>query len=84
MEGRRLVRRHRRRRRRPSRAAWTYPEPNDAFAAIHGHWAFYAQAVDECWVDDERVAANDGSFYGGWVTANVTGPIKGGPGTLTW
>lgn len=66
------------------RAAWTYPEPNDAFAAIHGHWAFYAQAVDECWVDDERVAANDGSFYGGWVTANVTGPIKGGPGTLTW
>ena len=66
------------------RAAWSYGEPAPGFEAIAGHWAFYAQSVDECWVDDERVRPNDGNFYGGWVTANVTGPIKGGPGTLTW
>ncbi len=65
-------------------AAWSYPEPTPGFEAITGHWAFYAQALDECWVDDERVLPNDGNFYGGWVTANVTGPIKGAPGTLHW
>ncbi|MEO6651739.1 MAG: DUF427 domain-containing protein [Ilumatobacteraceae bacterium] len=65
-------------------AGWTYPEPTRAFEAIAGHWAWYAQAVDECWVDDERVAPNDGDFYGGWITANVTGPFKGAHGTLFW
>lgn len=66
------------------RAAWTYPEPTDRFAELRGHWAFYAQAADECWVDDERVAPNEGDFYGGWITSNVTGPFKGGPGTRMW
>ena len=65
-------------------AAWTYPEPTAAFEAIRGQWAFYAQQADECWIDDERVASNEGSFYGGWVTANVTGPFKGAPGTSHW
>jgi uncharacterized protein (DUF427 family) len=65
-------------------AAWSYPEPTGGFEPLVGHWAFYAQAVDECWVDDELVLPNDGNFYGGWVTGNVTGPIKGAPGTLTW
>jgi uncharacterized protein (DUF427 family) len=65
-------------------AAWTYPEPTDGFAPVADHWAFYAQAVDECWVDDERVAPNEGDFYGGWITANLTGPFKGAPGTRHW
>ncbi len=65
-------------------ACWTYPDPTPAFAAIAHYWAFYAQALDECWVDDERVDPNAGSFYGGWITANVTGPFKGAPGTLGW
>jgi len=66
------------------RAAWTYATPNRAFAELRGHWAFYAQAADECWVDDERVAPNEGDFYGGWITSNVRGPCKGGPGTRLW
>jgi uncharacterized protein (DUF427 family) len=66
------------------RAAWTYPEPTARFVDIAGHWAFYAQSLDECWVDDERVSPNEGSFYGGWITANVTGPFKGAPGTAHW
>jgi len=67
-----------------SRAAWTYPEITPVFDRIVDHWAFYAQALDECWVDDELVAPNEGSFYGGWITANVTGPFKGAPGTAHW
>lgn len=67
-----------------SDVAWTYPDPVPAYSQIAGHWAFYAQRADECWVDDERVEPNEGSFYGGWITANVTGPFKGAPGTSHW
>ena len=70
--------------RRVTDACWTYPSPTGPFEAIRGHWAFYAQKADECWIDDERVTSNEGSFYGGWVTANVTGPFKGAPGTSHW
>lgn len=65
-------------------AAWTYSMPNPPFADLRGHWAFYAQAVDECWVDDERVNPNEGDFYGGWITSNLRGPFKGGPGSRLW
>lgn len=65
-------------------AAWHYPKANPDFKPIEGCWAFYAQLVDECWVDDEQVQANPGSFYGGWITSNVTGPFKGVPGSSHW
>lgn len=65
-------------------AGWCYPDPTPAYAELAGHWAFYAQALDACFVDDEQVAPNPGSFYGGWATENVRGPFKGAPGTLHW
>jgi uncharacterized protein (DUF427 family) len=65
-------------------SAWTYRIPTDRFAPLAGFWAFYAQQFDECWVDNEQVTSNEGQFYGGWITANVTGPFKGAPGTLHW
>lgn len=65
-------------------ATWTYREPTPAFVELAGHWAFYAQRLDECRVDGELVAPNEGSFYGGWITSNITGPFKGGPGTSHW
>ncbi len=65
-------------------AAWCYPSPTPAFAELVHHWAFYAQRLDRCLVDDEEVGSNEGQFYGGWVTENVTGPFKGAPGTLHW
>ena len=65
-------------------AAWTYDEPSHGFEEIEGRWAFYAQKLDECWLDDERVEGNPGLFYGGWITANVVGPFKGAPGTENW
>jgi uncharacterized protein (DUF427 family) len=64
--------------------AWSYEHPTPPFAAITGYFAFYAQKVDECWVDDERVLPNPGMFYGGWITSKVVGQFKGGPGTMGW
>jgi uncharacterized protein (DUF427 family) len=65
-------------------AAWSYEHPTPGFTAITGHLAFYAQLLDECWVDDERVAPSPGMFYGGWITSRVVGPFKGAAGTLHW
>ncbi len=70
--------------RRAARAAWTYPEPVDAYAALAGHVAVMPGLVDACFVDGERVRAQEGGFYGGWVTDRVVGPFKGGPGTWGW
>jgi uncharacterized protein (DUF427 family) len=65
-------------------AAWTYPSPTTEFGVLVHHWAFYAQKLDGCFIDDEQVTSSEGSFYGGWATANVTGPFKGAPGTSHW
>lgn len=66
------------------RAAWTYPDPVAAYAALRDHVAFYPDPMDACFVDDERVAPQSGSFYGGWITSDIVGPFKGGPGTAGW
>lgn len=65
-------------------AAWAYPDPVPAFAALRDHVAFYPSRMDECLLDDEVVAAQAGDFYGGWITADIAGPFKGPPGTLGW
>ena len=64
--------------------AWTYTNPSEPFASLRGFWAFYAQKLDQCMVDGEVVDPNDGRFYGGWITSNITGPFKGAPGTSHW
>jgi uncharacterized protein (DUF427 family) len=66
-----------------SRAAWSYPEPAAPFGALCDHVAVYA-SVAECFVDGEPVRPQDGGFYGGWVTDEIVGPWKGGPGTGGW
>lgn len=65
-------------------AAWVYERPVERFAPIVGHLAFYPGRVDRCTVDGEVVRANEGHFYGGWITSRVVGPFKGGPGTAGW
>lgn len=65
-------------------AAWSYPNPAPGFEAIRDHLAFYAAPMDECTVDGERVTPQPGGFYGGWITSDIVGPFKGGPGTLGW
>ncbi len=65
-------------------AAWTYPSPNPAFTEVAGWFAFYASRVDRCRVGEDEVTPNDGDFYGGWITPDVVGPFKGGPGSRGW
>ena len=65
-------------------AAWSYPRPAERYAALRDYVAFYPQKVDACFVGEERVEANAGDFYGGWVTSDIKGPFKGGPGTAGW
>jgi len=65
-------------------AAWTYPDPNSDYAQIKDYIAFYPSRVDGCFVDGEKVSAQEGDFYGGWITHEIEGPLKGGPGTEGW
>jgi uncharacterized protein (DUF427 family) len=66
------------------RAAWSYASPSPGYEPIRDAVAFYPGLMDECTVDGEPVQAQEGDFYGGWITADVVGPFKGGPGTRGW
>lgn len=63
--------------------AWTYESPTPSFRAIKDYVSFY-EGPWECYVDGERVQAQPGDFYGGWVTSEIQGKVKGGPGTWGW
>lgn len=65
-------------------AAWCYANPSKRFATIQDYLAFYPSKMEACYVDNERVEAQAGDFYGGWITSNIVGPFKGGPGTRGW
>ena len=65
-------------------AAWYYPRPEPAYQSITNYVAFYPSKVDACYVDDEPVQAQEGDFYGGWITHDIVGPFKGGAGTMGW
>ena len=66
------------------RGAWSYPDPAPEFIEIRDYVAFYAAKMDACYVGDEKVLPQEGEFYGGWITSNLSGPFKGGPGTQGW
>ncbi len=63
---------------------WAFRKPVRGYEALRDHVAFYPGRVDGAWLDDERVEAQEGDFYGGWVTADLVGPFKGPAGTLAW
>jgi uncharacterized protein (DUF427 family) len=65
-------------------AGWCYKNPTKSFASIAGFLAFYPSKMDSCSVDDELVVAQPGDFYGGWITRDIVGPFKGGPGSRGW
>lgn len=66
------------------RAAWAYDSPSASFSPIAGFVAFYAGLMEACFVGDEKVLPQPGSFYGGWVTSNLEGIPKGARGTEHW
>ncbi len=69
---------------RARNAAWAYPAPTAGFDPIKNYVAFYATSVEAAYVGDLKVQPQPGDFYGGWVTPNLTGRIKGAAGTLHW
>ncbi len=63
--------------------AWSYPNPSPRFVKIRDYLGFYPGRV-ACFVDGERVQPQPGGFYGGWITEEIVGPVKGDPGTSGW
>ncbi|HET9094041.1 MAG TPA: DUF427 domain-containing protein [Solirubrobacteraceae bacterium] len=70
--------------RRYPAVAWTYRRPSPGYEALTDRISFYPGRVDAAWIGDERVQAQAGDFYGGWITTHLRGPFKGGPGTRGW
>jgi uncharacterized protein (DUF427 family) len=65
------------------RVAWSYAHPLAPYEAMAGFFGFYPQHLD-CRVDGLRVQPQPGGFYAGWITPEVVGPFKGGPGSGGW
>lgn len=63
--------------------AWSYQTPTAPFAEIADCFSVYPGRL-ACFVNGERVRPQEGGFYGGWVTGEIVGPWKGGPGTSGW
>lgn len=63
-------------------AVWYYPDPQKPYAAIKNCVAFYPCKMDACYVDGERVQAQQDDFYGGWITSDILGPFKDDSSTM--
>jgi uncharacterized protein (DUF427 family) len=70
--------------RRVEMIGWSYADPSPGYERLRDYVAFYPGRVDGAWLGDERVEAQPGDFYGGWITSDLIGPFKGPPGTLGW
>lgn len=65
-------------------AGWGYKRPSKPYPELKDTVAVYAHKMDACYVNDELVQAQEGDFYGGWITKAIVGPFKGGIGTFGW
>jgi uncharacterized protein (DUF427 family) len=63
---------------------WSYEDPSPGYEHLRGAVAFYPCRVDRALVDGEPARPQPGGFYGGWITADVAGPVKGRPGSFGW
>lgn len=59
-----------------SNAAWFYEDPSPTFKEIKHYLSFYPSKFEHCFVNGEKVLAQGGDFYGGWITLDVEGPFK--------
>jgi uncharacterized protein (DUF427 family) len=62
---------------------WRYVRMFPQFQSLYLWPSFYPSEVD-CFIDGEQVSPQTGGYYGGWVTKNLVGPIKGAPGSQGW
>ncbi|MGH3888408.1 MAG: DUF427 domain-containing protein [Pseudonocardiaceae bacterium] len=61
---------------------WWYPQPALRYPQLTDRATVYAGRLDEVTLDGEPVTPQPGEFYGGWITADLTGPFKGAP--VSW
>jgi hypothetical protein len=59
----------------------SYHETTPGLIAIKDHLAFYTHLMDAYFVGDELARPQPGLFYGGWITKDIVGPLKGERGT---
>ena len=65
------------------KVGWSYPKPLAGAEALADCIAFYAHEL-ECSVGGARAIAQQGVFYGGWITPDLSGPFKGDLGSNGW
>ena len=63
--------------------AWSYPQPLAGAELLADRVAFYLGGLHG-WIDDAPLRPQPGGFYGGWITPELVGPFKGGPGSEGW
>ena len=63
--------------------AWSYPQPLAGAEALADRVAFYLTGLAG-WIDGVPLRPQPGGFYGGWITPELVGPFKGGPGSDGW
>ncbi len=67
------------------RAAWYYPQPE---WPVCGNSLIMLRSMPVRWTSAWSMASawcrSQAAIYGGWITSNVSGPFKGGPGTEGW
>ncbi|HIG40722.1 MAG TPA: DUF427 domain-containing protein [Gammaproteobacteria bacterium] len=62
---------------------WRYVKMFPEFLELH-LWASFYPAKLDCYVNDQPVKPQPGGYYGGWITNNLVGPVKGSPGSQDW
>lgn len=65
------------------RAGWTLTAAYPEFLDLLGFYSFYPGTL-QCFIDEVEVLPQPGGYYGGWLTPDLVGPIKGAPGTESW
>jgi uncharacterized protein (DUF427 family) len=61
------------------KAGWSYANPDDRYTSLKDWISIYPRCVDKCYLEGEKVVAQPGTFYGGWITSWINGPFKGDP-----
>ena len=64
-------------------AAWRYVNMFPEFSQLY-QWVSFYPAILDCFIGNEQASPQPGEYYGGWVTTNLGGPIKGEPGSESW
>ena len=64
-------------------AGWRYVRMFSEFIELFEWPSFYPNRL-LCFVGKQKVEPQPGGYYGGWVTDNLVGPIKGDPDSGDW